>query len=338
MRSLPQRILLVAPAFHGYGGSIAGALRRAGHDAHLHAYDLNATLGAKVRTKLLHELPGRLGSGAGDHRRRADMTALAIAAIRAARPEVVITVKGDALGPGYWHTLDDSGALQLLWLYDELARMSFADDALASRPSIVSYSPRDVAALGDRGLRAAHVLDAFDHTIPFTPIRTDDVVFVGARYPDRTRILEGLQQRGVRVRAYGRDWSRHPMDRLRTWQVARPDVPSGRDVSRAEAYGLTAGAVGAINSHTDQDGFTMRTYELPGTGSLQLIDRPDIDQLYEPDREVLVFGDLDELADQCGRARREPEWARGIAEAGRIRTLAHHTFDHRVPQLEAAWA
>jgi spore maturation protein CgeB len=115
-------------------------------------------------------------------------------------------------------------------------------------------------------------------------------------------------------------------------------VPSARGVDRPTAYGLTAGAVAALNSHTDQDGFTMRTFELPGTGSLQLIDRPDVETLYEPDREVLVFADVDELAALCERARADRGWARGIAERGQARTLAEHTFDHRVPLLEDAGA
>lgn len=330
-------VLLVAPAFHGYGRSIAGALGRAGHDVVLHPYDLNNSVAAKVRGKVLHELPGRLGSEAGEHRRRQEVTARAVAALAGARPEVVLTVKGDALGADYWAAVDASGARQLLWLYDELARMRFPDDVLASRPSVVSYSPHDVASLTARGLRAAHVLDAFDHTIAYRPVPSDEVVFVGARYPDRERILTGLHGQGVAVRAYGRDWSRHPVDRLRTWQARRPAIPAGRDVDRSTAYGITAGAVAALNSHTDQDGFTMRTFELPGTASLQLIDRPDVDELYDPGREVLVFDGLAELVDHCRRARRDRSWARGIAEAGRRRTLAHHTFDHRVPQLEAAW-
>lgn len=328
----------MVPAFHGYGNSIAGALRRAGHDVTVHPYDANATLSDKVRTKVLHELPGRLGSPAGDRARRQMLTDRAVEALRGSRPDVVITVKGDALAQGYWEAVDQSGAQQLLWLYDELARMSFDEAVIASRPSIVSYSPHDVGALEARGLRVGHVLDAFDHTIPFSPVPSGDVVFVGARYPDRTRILTGLHERGVPVRAYGRDWSHHPLDRLRTWELGRPDLPSARDVDRATAYGVTAGAVAALNSHTDQDGFTMRTYELPGTGSLQLIDRPDVDQLYEPDREVLVFSGLDELAELCGRARTDRSWARAIADRGRVRTLAEHTFDHRVPVLEAAWA
>jgi spore maturation protein CgeB len=332
------RILLVAPAFHGYGDSIAGALRRAGHDVVVHAYDANVTLGAKLRTKLVHELPSRLGSRSGELARRRTLTARAVAAIVASGADVVITVKGDALGTDYWEAVDASGARQLLWLYDELARMDFDEAVLTSRPSIMSYSPRDVAALRDCGLRAGHVLDAFDHTVRFAPVPSDEVVFIGARYPDRTRLLEALHERGVPVRAYGRDWSRHPFDRARTWQLSRPAVPSAREVDRSTAYALTAGAVAALNSHTDQDGFTMRTFELPGTGSLQLIDRPDVETLYEPGREVLVFTDLDELAGLCERARTDRGWARGIAERGRARTLAEHTFDHRVPALEAAWA
>ena len=265
------------------------------------------------------------------------LTDRATEAVREARPEVIITVKGDSLGHAYWEAVDASGARQLLWLYDELARMDLDEAVLASRPSVLSYSPHDVMALQRRGLRAGHVLDAFDHTVPFTPTPSDEVVFVGARYPDRTRILTGLHERGVAVRAYGRDWSHHPFDRLRTWELDRPDLPSGRDVDRATAYGLTAGAVAALNAHTDQDGFTMRTYELPGTRSLQLIDRPDVDQLYDPGREVLVFSGLDDLAELCRRARTDRAWALAIADQGRTRTLAEHTFDHRVPVLEAAW-
>lgn len=336
MRS--RRILLVVPAFHGYGDSIAGALRRAGHDVVVHPYDSNASLRDKLRTKVLHELPQRLGSQSGDRARRRMLTDRAVAAVRSSRPEVVVTVKGDVLGPTYWHAVDESRARQLLWLYDELARMDLDDSILVSRPSVVSYSPHDVDVLRARGLRVGHVLDAFDHTIPFVPIPSEDVVFVGARYPDRTRILTGIHERGIPVRAYGRDWSHHPLDRLRTWDLGRPDLPAERDVDRATAYGITAGAVAALNSHTDQDGFTMRTYELPGTGSLQLIDRPDVDQLYDPGSEVLVFSDLDELTDLCNRARADRSWARWIADRGRARTLAEHTFDHRVPVLEDAWS
>lgn len=332
------RVLLVAPAFHGYGRSISAALERAGHDVLLHEYDRGTSRWHKVARKVAHELPDRVtGGDRGERRHARTVTDRCVEAARTARPDVVITVKGDVLGADYWHALDDSGARQLLWLYDELARMRLDDDVLLSRPSIVSYSPNDVATLTGRGLRTAHVLDAYDHTIAFTPIASDEVVFVGARYPDRERLLTHLYRSGVAVRAYGRDWSGHPVDRLRTWRVGSPDVPAGRDVPRGVAYGITAGAAAALNSHTDQDGFTMRTYEIPGSGGLQLIDRPDVGQIYEPDEEVAVFTTDDELVDLSRRAIADRGWAARIAENGRRRTLAAHTFDHRVPLLEAAW-
>lgn len=332
------RILLVAPAFHGYGRSIAGALERAGHAVLLYEYDLNSTRSSKVRHKLLHELPDRVTGGDSARRRHAGlMTASAVSAVREARPDVVLTVKGDALGPQYWDEVDASGARQLLWLYDEVARMSFDPAVLDSRPSVVSYSPHDVRLLSSRGVRARHVLDAYDHTIPVTPFPSDDVVFVGARYPERERILRVLHRSGVPVRAYGRDWSDHPIDRVRTWRLHSPDLPSGRDVPRGIAYGITAGATAALNSHTDQDGFTMRTYEIPGSGGLQLIDRPDVHQIYDPGEELLVFSSDAELVELSRRASTDRAWAARIAERGQRRTLAEHTFDHRVPVLEAAW-
>lgn len=215
--------------------------------------------------------------------------------------------------------------------------MRFPQSVLESRTSIVSYSPHDVRVLAARGLRTAHVLDAYDHTVPIVPRPSGDVVFIGARYPDRDRLMTRLHSAGVPVKAYGREWSNHPVDRMRTWRVRGSSVPSGRDVPRGTAYGITGGAVAALNSHTDQDGFTMRTYEIPGSGGLQLIDRPDVSDIYVPDEEVLVFSSDEDLVELSQRASRDRAWARRLAARGRARTLAEHTFDHRVPILEAAW-
>ena len=332
------RILLVTPAFHGYGRSIADALGRAGHTVRLHEYDRNATWARKVRHKAAYELPDRLMGGEGGSRRHDRyITEQAVLAVTQTASDVIVTVKGDALGSDYWTALDHSGSRQLLWLYDELARMRFPQAVLTSRPSIVSYSPHDVRVLAGMGLRTAHVLDAYDHTLPVVARPSADVVFIGARYPERDRLMTHLHSAGVPVRAYGREWSNHPVDRMRTWRLGSSSVPSGRDVPRGTAYGITGGAIAALNSHTDQDGFTMRTYEIPGSGGLQLIDRPDVSDIYVPDEEVLVFSSYDELVELSRRAARDRAWACRLAVRARARTLAEHTFDHRVPILEAAW-
>ena len=203
---------------------------------------------------------------------------------------------------------------------------------------VASYSSKDATELAAPGRLVAHVPLAHDPHVPFTPKPSDDVVFVGARYPRRESLLADVAAAGVAVRAYGRDWSGHPWDRLRTWRVRTPEVPHGRDLGRPDAYAVMAGAVAALNVHGDQDGFTMRTFEACGVGALQLVDRTDVAEHYEPGREVLTFGSPEEAVEHATRARRDPAWAARVREAGRRRTLAEHTFDHRLSALEALWS
>nr|WP_281368091.1 glycosyltransferase [Helcobacillus massiliensis] len=92
-----------------------------------------------------------------------------------------------------------------------------------------------------------------------------------------------------------------------------------------------------LNIHGDQDGFTMRTFEACGVGAVQIIDRADVEGLYEPGRELLVASSADEAVDQAQRIVTDPSWARTIREAGKRRTLAEHTLVHRAEQLAAAF-
>ena len=136
---------------------------------------------------------------------------------------------------------------------------------------------------------------------------------------------------------FGRDWSGHLVDRLRTWRVGAPPIPAGRDVSRADAYDLMTSSVATLNLHGDQDGFTMRTFEAAGVGGVELVDRTDLEGLYERGTEVLTWTTPEELTELCQRAVADAAWTDKIRAAARARTLAEHTFDHRVAVLEGAW-
>lgn len=331
-------VLLLTPTFHGYGLSIGQALERRGYRVIIHHYDELVGARRKIMNKVRVELPDLRGGERGATRFRTTATRTAIHILEDVRPDIVIGIKADAIGPEFWQRVRRARLPHLLWLYDELRRMNQRPEVFEEFPAVASYSRLDVAALETTGVPAHYLPNGFDQTISFSPVPSDEVVFVGARYPDRVRLLRLLASSAVPVRAYGRQWSHHPVDRLRTWDLKRPNVPHGRDLERGEAYGHLAGAVAALNSHTDQDGFTMRTFEAPGVGALQLIDRPDVEEFYEPGQEVLVFRSDEELIDLSRRAAADPTWARAIAERGRARTLAEHTFDHRVASMEQMWA
>lgn len=330
------RLLLVSPAFHGYWRSIQAALEQLGYDVTACLYDEHATLADKARNKLSFELPTRFGLD-GQSARVNHATNRAAEAVEAVRPAVTVVIKGDVLDHRFWDALDRVGSRRLLWLYDELRRTSWDDTGLGRVGLIASYSHADVATLTERGLVAHHLPLAFDAERPYLPVPSPEVVFVGARYPNREQALIALRQAGVPVRAFGRDWSKHPADRLRTWTWSRPGIPAGRDVSLEHAYGLMAGAAATVNIHGDQDGFTMRTFEASGVGGVQLIDRHEVSAFYNPGEEVAVFSGVDELAELARRAMTDATWSRHLRAAARRRTLAHHTFVDRMQEAQPWW-
>lgn len=340
--STPRRVLLVSPVFHDYWRSIARGFTENGHQVTVVRYDEHVGPAAKVRNKLVYEGFDRVRAGAGTERFSRAATEVARAAFRAARPEAVVVVKGDLLAEDFWDDLERAGSPHVLWLYDELRRTRHDPNRLADLGPIASYSPEDVAALTAAGIRTRHVPLAFDPAHPHARIPSDDVLFIGARYPGREVVLTRLAAAGVPVLAVGNDWSHRTVDRVRTWNWHRPDIPARPSVNRAIGAGMMAGAFATLNIHGDQDGFTMRTFEASGVGALQFVDRDDVGVHYEPGEEVLTFGGGGDggtgaIVDLVDRARREPRWAARIRRAARARTLAEHTFAHRARDLEELW-
>lgn len=328
----------MSPAFHGYWTSIARALEDQGHECRVHVYDERAGLAATLRAKVADELPRRLG-GSPARRVREQATRAAVTAVHLHDPQLVLVVKGDTLGEAFWDCLQARRLPRVIWLYDEIRRTEYTIERLAGLSPVASYSRSDTDRLAGLGASSKHVPLAFDPQVApgGRSAFTEDVVFVGARYPERETTLLALQARHVAVRAFGRDWSHHPVDRLRTWELGRPRVPAGRGLPREEAYRVMAAASSTLNMHADQDGFTMRTFEACGVGAVQLIDRTDVADLYEPGVELLAYSSLDELVDLCYRVRGDRRWAQRLRAAAQRRTAAEHTFAHRVKALGELW-
>lgn len=326
-----MKILLVSPAFHGYWHAFEAALEVLGHEAITHCYDAGDWVGNAIAHRFERSsLAARV---------RARATARTIDVLRRERPDAVVVVKGDALGPEWWDALAGASCRTAIWLYDELARMDYDHETLRTAEHVWTYSPADARSLRAHDVPADVLLDGFDSLTPYTPRSRDVVTFIGARYPERERLVRALAAAGEAVEVTGREWSRHPWDVLRTRRWEASGVPAGRDVGRAEYYGIMAGSLATLNIHGDgHDGFSMRTFEAPGVGALHLIDRPDVAQHYDVGTESLVFTTDDELIEHVRHARREPAWAQGIRDAGRRRTLAEHTLVHRMGEVAARWA
>ncbi|MSS44850.1 glycosyltransferase [Cutibacterium sp. WCA-380-WT-3A] len=332
-----MRLLIVTPRFHGYGTAIGDAFTRRGYDVVVYAYDAAPRI-EKAWNKIRYELPAKI-RGTQEHLSGETVTARAIDCIRAVHPELVLTVRGDVLGAAYWEEMRRVTTHSVSWLYDELRRMTFDIDMAAAVSTIITYSREDTAELQGNGIDAHYVPTGFNMSAkPSGRWPRNDVTFVGSNLPARQQLLVALDSAGIPVMAYGREWSDHPIDRLRTWRLKPIGIPARRDVSLSEAYGIMRDSAATINVHGDQDGFTMRTFEACGVGGIQIVDRDDVTEFYDPGKEVLVQHSAEETIELARQVLSDPHRAISMRRAAKARTMAEHTLDHRAAVIDELWS
>ena len=62
-------------------------------------------------------------------------------------------------------------------------------------------------------------------------------------------------------------------------------------------------------------------------------DQRELPDLFEPGKECLVFASAEEMVEQMERVRKSPAEFNAVAQAGRRRVLAEHTWGHRIRKL-----
>lgn len=335
---MAEKLLIISPAFHGYCYSIADGFTQLGYDVTVHRYDAFDTVKDKVRNKALYELPSKVGFD-GQKAAEKAATTHALQVLEQVQPDKLIVIKADTLGENFWQAVEERKIPYILWLYDDLKRHRYTKDFLRQIPTVVSYARSETENFANAGINAHFVPNGYDPKLAaFPTTRVPEIVFVGSRYENRETILLALKDAGLSVRAYGRGWSHHPFDRLRTWELKRPNLPAERDIPLHEAYRVQAAAAASLNVHGLQAGLAMRTFEVPGMNGLQLIDRPDVAEFYEIGKEVLLYQSTEELIELCQHIIADPRWSDSIRAAGLKRSQAEHTFFHRAQAMDTLWA
>jgi spore maturation protein CgeB len=93
----------------------------------------------------------------------------------------------------------------------------------------------------------------------------------------------------------------------------------------------------ALNFHIDVAGGSannLRLYETTGVGTLLITDwKTDLNELFEPGREVLTYRTVEECLDLILSCLRSAAERQRIAAAGQRRTMAQHTYATRAREL-----
>jgi len=201
---------------------------------------------------------------------------------------------------------------------------------------MISQLPAIVKSFRALGVRSEVCHLAFEPSIldalPAAPAQDIDVSFVGTVSTDhkqRIALLEAVA-------------ARHD---LKLWGNIPKTLPASSPLRRcfqgevwgAEMYQVLRRSRITVNSHIDMVGpeaGNMRLFEATGAGAFLLTDFKDnLHTLFEPDRDVAVWRSIDDCLAAIGRALADDGARAGIAKSGHARTLAQHTYRHRIREI-----
>jgi spore maturation protein CgeB len=231
---------------------------------------------------------------------------------------------------------------------------------------VFSCVPELVTHFREAGHRSRHVNHAFEPRVlekldAREDAQTADFVFIGSVFKSehfhlgREKLLSRLvSETGLQI------WSEvgpPPPQPSRLRRAARLMLRGGAAASpqssidariarraRPPLFGLDmfrqlrAGRV-ALNTHIDistHSASNMRLFEATGVGTCLLTDsKENLSELFEPDAEVVAYGDADECVEKVSYLLGHESLRRDIAAAGQRRTLRDHTFASRAALIDA---
>ncbi len=255
--------------------------------------------------------------------------------INKVKPDILLGIaQSPVLHEGLLDNLRKSGVITLYWFVEDFRVLTywkwmapFFDIFFCIQTGAI------VEALAGAGANNHYYLPvAFDNSFEDFPVQAGarmPISFVGAPYPNRISVFEGLAHYNLKI--YGEGWDSYPIHGVSI---------GNRRVSESEARSIYRNTEINMNLHSSMDRHVVggdfvnpRTFELAGMGCFQLADRRELlPPLYAED-EVVQFGDESELIEKIEYYLQHEDRRKEIALNARRKTLRHHLYEHRVVEM-----
>ena len=160
------------------------------------------------------------------------------------------------------------------------------------------------------------------------------ISFVGAGYYNRQQTFSFMAEMPLKL--WGTEWPMtKPFDRLVQEKGRRLSPQEYVKIFNSTAVNLN------LHSSTERSGVdpsgdfvNPRTFELAACGAFQLVDqRRLLPELFEPEKEIVTFSDINELKDKVNYYINRPEERQIIAQRGRKRALKDHSYQSRIESM-----
>ncbi len=260
-------------------------------------------------------------------------------------PHLVLALAQAPLDRRALTALKSQGARTAFWFVEDHRQMVYFREVAASYDLFLHIQGPELMAELDR-LGANHAfLPCAAHPAVHRPLSLTEldqrryggqVGFMGAGYPNRRRVFADLVAGGLPLKLWGVDW---PTDGPLGACLAEPNryLDTGEVVKIYNACRIVLNLHSSVRAGTGAGGVDFvnpRTLEVPACGGFQLVDRVrGLERMLVPGREVAVFEDERDLLEKTRHYLDHPEEAARLAQAGRRRVLAEHTYHHRLEEL-----
>lgn len=251
--------------------------------------------------------------------------------VRNLRPDLIYVQNVTNFSASFLESLRDTAK----WIVGQTAYAMDWKYDLGVYDLILSSFPHFVERLGEIGVASELLKIGFEPTvrdrIDLSAERDLAVSFVGTiHHPQRPP--EFLVEVAYRLP-------------IKVWGHAGSTFPENSPLARfyeGEAWGLEMYQVHsrskiALNRHSSvaqNYANNMRMYETTGMGACLVTDaKRNLGDFFEIDREIVAYESTDDLVEKAEYLLDHEQERAGIAEAGMKRTLAEHTYSHRMQEL-----
>jgi spore maturation protein CgeB len=159
------------------------------------------------------------------------------------------------------------------------------------------------------------------HPLPKPVIKKYPVSFVGTCIDDRVELIEHLLENEIPVHVFGFRWDDRSNLPKRFPDNFHTAIEGEGYTNIIHESQICLGLV----SHSNNDEWTMRTYEVPGCAGLLLIEStPTHSQLFEADKEVVFFSNPEECVNKLKKMLADPARCMAMGTAAYQKCKQNH--------------
>ncbi len=325
-----KKVLIVGPNFYGYNDSVARAFNKLGFATKV-LYFLDADVEGFKEKVLLHLtadkeklfLKKRIKYNTYFKKEYDDY-----------QPDILFLIKGAILTP---ETVAEARkkSLVILWMMDSIYLNPTSYILRNVVDHIFLFEQTEIPKLAAEGITAHFLPLALDESVyfPIEGTKDIDLLFVGALYPNRVKLLNKIIERfpEKNIKIYGNLFSpwRKPLKFLFR---KNKHIYINKNVQPSELNKLYSRSKVCLNIHHSQsvDGVNQRFFEILGAGALQVCDYKTFigDNFSEGD--LGWYKNEEELMEKLKECFVNAEPLKEKALNGFAKTLQLHTFKERV--------